>query len=124
MLRSLMDSMQYSKYNGDNMTAKTILYGYSGFNCYQQEQLQKLLGFTEDITLILLEDAVNGVQKGKVPNPYQFWLDNNKTEIFCVKEDYIARGFSLDAIHDGIQLIDYDGLIKKIEESGQLMSWL
>lgn len=106
------------------MTAQTILYGYSGFETYQLKLLNSVTDNNSETSLILLEDAVNGVQKGSSVNPYKNYVENNNITVFCLKEDYTARGLKLDAVHEGIQVINYDELIDKIETSKKIISWI
>ena len=105
------------------MSKNLILYGYSGFNNDQRTLMENIEINLEDPAIILMEDGVVGVNKTNISSPYAKLLEKG-AKLYCLSEDYNARGLNPESIVDGINTIDYAGLIALIDVSEKVISWL
>ena len=111
------------------MVKNLMLYGQSGFkSCYTQNLAEFITGM-EDCSVVLMEDGVNGVMKPigaemtEGHAPYHKLIQMN-IPIFCLMDDFEARGGNSEKMIAGIQSITYSELIDKIDTAERVISWL
>ena len=114
------------------MAKNLILFGHSGFDLSNYQNLTKIAYNTVDCIIVLMEDGINGVVKSStIQNtdatsdfePYKDILEKN-IPLYCVVEDLEARGFEASQIKAGINQLTYLELIDLIETSNRIISLL
>lgn len=114
------------------MAKNLILFGHSGFDLTNYKSLTKISYNSADSVVVLLEDGVNGVIKtSNIQNenavsdfePYKEIFEKN-IPLYCVIEDFEARGFELSQLKTGIKPLSYLELIDLIETSDRVISLL
>jgi len=104
------------------MTQNLILFGYSGFDTTQIKNLSDLTTNLPDCGVILMEDAVIGTSTTG-NNSYDTFLKAG-VKLYCLEEDFNARGLEAGTLIPGIESITYSTLIDMIESSPRVISWL
>ena len=114
------------------MAKNLILFGHSGFDLSNYQNLTKIAYNSTDCVVVLMEDGVNGVMKSSnfqnenaTSNfkPYKEIIEKN-IPLYCVVEDLEARGFELTQLKSGIKPLSYLELIDLIETSNRVISLL
>lgn len=100
-----------------------VLFGYSGYDDKQRNNLTSIVTKLEQPGIVLLEDAVIGSLKTGEIHPYSELLKKG-VSIYCMIEDLEARGMNSSDLEDRISPISFSDLMDLIEESQRLISWL
>jgi sulfur relay protein TusB/DsrH len=100
-----------------------VLYGLDPSQIDPLRELEIIISPLQDVSIILLEDAVIGAINYPNKNQISKLLANN-IGIWALKEDVLARGIGLNNITPGIKLLDYSELVDQIERADKLISWL
>jgi sulfur relay protein TusB/DsrH len=104
------------------MTQNLILFGYSGFDTTQLKNLSDLTSGLSDCGVVLMEDAVIGTSTTG-NNSYDAFIKGG-VKLYCLEEDFNARGLETGTLVPGIESITYSTLIDIIENSPRVISWL
>ncbi|MHA2051641.1 MAG: DsrH/TusB family sulfur metabolism protein [Promethearchaeota archaeon] len=104
------------------------LFGFSGLT---GNHLRRLLPILKSqikkntrLGIILIHDGVIGITtKGQIPKQMEELL-NLDVAVFAIKADVIARGITLDYVHNKIKTIDYADLIDVIDVTPKIISWM
>jgi sulfur relay protein TusB/DsrH len=105
------------------MTNQTlVLYGYSGFDITQRENLTRIITGIPECAIVLMEDGVVGINTREI-NPFQAWITAN-IPIYFLQEDAEARGLKPESIQAPFKKITYHDLIDLIEQTPRVVSWL
>lgn len=106
-----------------DMSKNLVLYGLDPSHAEQYKELEKIITGLEDVTMVLLEDAVIGSVRSLQKDRFASLL-TNKIGILALREDVEARGIRSSDIKTGISLIGYSELVDQIAIAEKLISWL
>ena len=104
------------------------LFGFSGLTGNHLRRLLPILKSQikkdEKLGLVLIHDGVIGIStKGTIPKQMEELL-NLDVKVFAIKQDIVARGITLDYVHDKIKTIDYDDFIDVVDATPKVISWM
>jgi sulfur relay protein TusB/DsrH len=104
------------------------LFGFSGLTGNHLRRLLPILRSQlkrdTKLGLILIHDGVIGITtQGKIPKQMEELLDLD-VKVFAIKQDIMARGITLENIHNKIKPIDYDNLIDLVDVTPKVISWM
>ena len=104
------------------------LFGFSGLTGNHLRRLLPILKsqlkHDKKLGLILIHDGVIGITtKGKIPKQMEELLSLD-VKVFAIKQDIMARGITLDDIHNKIKPIGYDDLIDVVDVTPKVISWM
>ncbi len=91
---------------------------------YEKNSLESCLRYAKKgSALLLIEDAVYAVLKGSaVEEDLTKILD--EINLYCLKPDLKARGFSSAKVIEGVKLVDYEGFVDLTVEYDKVQAWL
>jgi sulfur relay protein TusB/DsrH len=86
--------------------------------------LKEQINLGAKLRIVLMHDGVIGISKiGKAPSSL-IELLNLPIAVYALIPDLKARGISLQAICNTIELIEYDALVDILAETPKIVSWL
>ena len=90
---------------------------------FERNALDSCLRFSRNGSAVLLiEDGVYAVTRGNVAEP-KIKAAMSQMKIYALRPDVEARGM-LDAMIDGVQLVDYGGFVDLVTGHSAVQSWL
>ena len=90
---------------------------------FEKNALDSCLRFSRNgSSVLLIEDGVYAVTRGNVAEP-KIKAAMSQMKIYALRPDVEARGM-LDAMIDGVQLVDYGGFVDLVTGHAAVQSWL
>lgn len=108
------------------MTENLILYGFDGNNVQNLLDLEELSSHLSDVSLVLMENAINGLIYSDSSSKMETYESIQKyfQQIYYVEEDVLARGYNTELIPKTFHAISYSDLIDLIATANRIISKL
>lgn len=91
------------------------------FQLTKDSSVIQRIGSGDDV--VFLENAVFRVNKGSLLNKELQQMVSDNIHLYVLQPEVETRGFSLDHLCNGIEVISYAGLVELTEKNKAIHSW-